>query len=992
MAIAELLAGAGLDTVFGGVVGARRFARASPRERILALLHREFGSRARLYAPEFDRWAEYPRLIELIDGLIDATVQPDDEARRSLEREIAPRLEHTPEGEERAALAAEIADAVLRGYVLVYRDFGDYGQATVRKLDNLGERVARENQELRALVSPSASSDLAAALLVGGPLRQAEQQKNVERAETLGEQEPVRAAGIFEEVADALDHHGLNTISPTYRMRAARLLADAGERDNAAILVERVAWAQIRERSSIASLAVRQLEQLLGDVPLVRGLQACVQFPAVAGSSAWLREAIEAEDDPERALRFRATLSTTELLNGDAQTTVSIEEEVNDVPLEEGPRLDIALNAIDAFEQKGQTEAADEVWETVSRWAAEEPDPAIRGRCWARRGYLLATRGDEHGAVQAYRQSMDAWTRVPHAEGQVADSLFSLQSVQLMMGRWGISDEDLRPIAAQLRPQPGTPVQRAERLQNSATAGRIAGRFPDAHRDYWMALIEYAAMGSLQGVLEVTPQLAELYAATGHPVAAVGLYCVGGRAKDAAKLAEGLPAKDTLAALIAGGAPWARAATYDVLSVFDTAVPPDVVATFADQILRDVDAQLPSLASAARRALANLVLQFPDERRDEALELVADYLDDSRHLDVGRASAIALMRASQLGVADAAQKLTASYLAGRPLGDIDASWVPDLVRDRSELLGRVIEAAREGNTHALHVLPFLDVDIVADETLMTAMTNDARRWAEVHTRTVTEENGMRQESIGMGANLSRAGVVAKHAEDGMREAVLQRMTEIALDERDSEANRSDAVDAIFNMASAIPEERRSVLAQSFRRLAAGEYQPHAFDTHEVDPLSNFQFRHDSAELLRVSAIRALARFSELGTDVGNVGELVAAAWASASPRLTVAAIEALTRVPDLPAPTGLTAMLRHDDPTVRRETVRALSARNATALRAELPTLLNDSSYTVRVAAFDAAKELDETELMKRIASEDPDAYLRGLAAVALESLAQDTT
>ena len=116
---------------------------------------------------------------------------------------------------------------------------------------------------------------------------------------------------------------------------------------------------------------------------------------------------------------------------------------------------------------------------------------------------------------------MDAWARVQHAEGQVADALFSLQAVQFVMGSWTVSDQELRPIAAEVRPQPGTPVQRAERLQHNATAARITGRFPDAHRDYWFALMEYAAMGSLQGVLEVTPQLAELYAVTGRPVAAV---------------------------------------------------------------------------------------------------------------------------------------------------------------------------------------------------------------------------------------------------------------------------------------------------------------------------------------------------------------------------------------------------------------------------------------------------------------------------------------
>ena len=259
MAFAELLAGAGLDTVVGGVVAARKFAQANPQERILKLLHREFGNRAQLYPTEFDGWVDDPQLIALINGLIDGKIQPDHQTRTALEREIAPHLSRTPEGEERAALAADIADALLKGYMLAYKDFGDYGQALIRKVDSLAERSAQESEALRALVAPSPASALAAALLVGGPLRQAGQQENVDRAEAVERGgEPAQAAEIFQGVADALDVHGLTTVSPRYRMRAARLLVDADEHREAATLIERVAWAQIAERSAIATLAVRQ--------------------------------------------------------------------------------------------------------------------------------------------------------------------------------------------------------------------------------------------------------------------------------------------------------------------------------------------------------------------------------------------------------------------------------------------------------------------------------------------------------------------------------------------------------------------------------------------------------------------------------------------------------------------------------------------------------------------------------------------------------------
>ena len=72
----------------------------------------------------------------------------------------------------------------------------------------------------------------------------------------------------------------------------------------------------------------------------------------------------------------------------------------------------------------------------------------------------------------------------------------------------------------------------------------------------------------------------------------------------------------------------------------------------------------PSLASAARRALLEPRAPVPGGASREALARVSAYLDDANLLEVARASAIALMRASQLGIADTADRLVASYLAG----------------------------------------------------------------------------------------------------------------------------------------------------------------------------------------------------------------------------------------------------------------------------------------------------------------------------------------
>jgi HEAT repeat protein len=245
---------------------------------------------------------------------------------------------------------------------------------------------------------------------------------------------------------------------------------------------------------------------------------------------------------------------------------------------------------------------------------------------------------------------------------------------------------------------------------------------------------------------------------------------------------------------------------------------------------------------------------------------------------------------------------------------------------------------------------------------------------------VAQDDGTSQVQTSFGGDLGRAGLVGRHAEETVRETVVQRMAEIVLDEEDAESNRATATDALFNMAEALKADRRAALAPSLLPLAAGEYQRPDWETDQADPLSNFQFAHNVRDMLRASAIRLLARLEQLGMHVDGFEEIVSAAWASGSPRPIIAAVDALARVPGLPAPVGLRAMLEHDDHQVRRETIKALHAREPEYLTAELPKLLRDGSFNVRMLALGIAEEQGNRELLSQVAALDPDAYLRGLA------------
>ena len=125
--------------------------------------------------------------------------------------------------------------------------------------------------------------------------------------------------------------------------------------------------------------------------------------------------------------------------------------------------------------------------------------------------------------------------------------------------------------------------------------------------------------------------------------------------------------------------------------------PEEVVALFAEQLIADSDLSrddLPeSLRVAAAQALASVALQIPDELKPVTLERLDASLVYMGALDLAKASARTLIRLTQLGEHDAAERLIQLFLEGRPLQDIGAPWVGDIIAENSVLKDQVVAAA-----------------------------------------------------------------------------------------------------------------------------------------------------------------------------------------------------------------------------------------------------------------------------------------------------------
>ena len=148
----------------------------------------------------------------------------------------------------------------------------------------------------------------------------------------------------------------------------------------------------------------------------------------------------------------------------------------------------------------------DSSWDTVEHWLASQSDAELQGLSWQRRGHLLAKRGDLDGTRDAYRRAMVAWSQPRDYSEQVGDCVLSLQAAESLLGVWDV-DATARSPAFSLESSHRTPAGDAPRLQERAASNRIARRFIDAHREYWLAYAAYKRCGKVGGVLHVSRNL-----------------------------------------------------------------------------------------------------------------------------------------------------------------------------------------------------------------------------------------------------------------------------------------------------------------------------------------------------------------------------------------------------------------------------------------------------------------------------------------------------
>lgn len=1002
--IEQLLAGQGLGVVFReGESMVQGFIRGDQLDRLLVILHESFrddGLRLR----DVLEWKRDDELSgALWRHLRGQSTQAD--AREQLPTLIAARL-----GEAQAEdLTQMITEAVIQAVPLTVDSLPQTAQVLLARQDQLLARqddamVEAERRHAEVISKLESSQDTAARALVEGPLRQAGQEARARAAnQHVAEGRHMPAAKLRVEIADTLAGEGLHAASETFRELAATAYVDAGMPEPAIELLERVANAQIARGSDTATIALRRLEPLYPPDERWRfeAIQARDQWPFAGGDALVALETAtrRSEGTPEHVARLAEQVDLLALF-GEHDAVL---EATHDLPgdVTEGPRLHLELDRLTALSLTGEDEAAEAGWGALTEWADTRATANAAGLVWQRRGILYAYVGDVDAAHGAYRRAMAAWSREPNHQEQVADAFFSLQAASMLNGKIP-SDLELRALAAELRGGTGTPAGRTSALTVRGMMSRLDEKPRDALRAYAFALAVAQRTGSLADVHQLSVRLGELYERLGHPRQALANYLTAGKADESARVATGIAADELTVALPLTVCRWERASAFRVIAREGARLPDAFVGEITPALLDEArempdGLQFPQPARGARRALAAVALQIPDDLRPKAVGQLCRQLGEG-DIQVTAESARALSTLTDVGLCDETEKLVDVFLADTYNHGVDVEWLARHARDRPGLLQRIRASALGGDTPSLEVLVLAGA-VEGDDELTEATNRVARGISDStsvsdHEEQLDDGTVRRWTRVGMGVGLDGPAIAATAADEDARRAAIDGLLAVLGSSREPEGHRASAAQALFNLVPHLPNDRVQAVADALHDPAQGQYTSSSpLDTNIDDPLGAIRIALHVPHGLRAGALVATAQLVSMHSDVDPDGlrTAIELAFRDGQPLVLAAAYDALARLSSPPGEHVIEGGMKHPDAGVRAEALGCWGAHHDHLPRAEIvDDLMQDRSVKVRMRLMRMAEAAGDDAVLDQL-SADPHAYVRKTVQAVKQQRGPDT-
>ena len=861
-------------------------------------------------------------------------------------------------------------------------------KATDREAAHVDHLVTRDafRKELAEALRPSDAQGHEVGALLRGPLRQVDQEAAVHSAIDLEEaREPGPAAGLANGVADTLDAAGLEPAAVSFRLWAAQLWADAGERPRGQASLEGMAWKTMHSATHTAALsAIAQLRIIGAEEWLIRGLEAVESWARVPWAAKWLDDAIAQDDRADTVLRWKASrVLIASLLDHDDARVLTLTQDLGG--LQSGARLDLSLDRLDALAAVEGPESSDEAWNELSDWVETEASVADQSKSWQRRGSALAARNDLEGARRAFRKAMRAWEQVGSSSAAVADAAFSLWRAESLLGD-GAFDLGARGIAANMRA--AGPLSHADSLLHSGDAHHLTGDLLRAHDSYWNSLALYYRAGDLDGSHLVRRRLADVYGASGRPEAMLEQAIIAGDKKRAATATSGINPGSLAQLPTQASAPWEREAAYGALIVLGGRARPELVAAWADRLLSDSESGpaaslVDHLPAVAMHALASVVLLIPENLQRAAFERLRAGIHNNRLVDAGRACAAGLRQAGILGLVDADAELVEMFLFSEGFDYLAATEIAQILSERAELRSHVSDLAVGANRQAVRALIWGVRDGEGDVSAWQSGAQSlAQEYIALEVHTETEVDGESRPSINMSARYEEGGHAAAYAGPDTCTALLAHLQPIVRDDDAPESVRASALRGCIPMLRVLSEDELTRVAVMAADFASGEYNHHPSESLEIDPLSNVQFAVDTDGHLQASALSAMGRIEQLSPKehFREIVSIAESSLISAKPLVRAGGLEIVGRAIGSDIDIDLDQFLRDHSAPVRREALKVAKVRTVEELPRLLRATVEDEDYQVRSTVLQLAQSIADHEVIARIAERDPEAFLRAVA------------
>ncbi|HEY5193622.1 MAG TPA: hypothetical protein VIJ39_07090 [Solirubrobacteraceae bacterium] len=840
--------------------------------------------------------------------------------------------------------------------------------------------------------------------LVAEPLEDSGMAEQEREARDLEESDPAGAAAVYVEVSHGLLSAGYSPLADIYSDRASALYKQVGDNAKAAeVLVDALRRA-VLAMSERAPYMARRLLELTPEDQRWRShaLEALADWPGgLLEATDHLAVAIQrldsdgtAPDDDER-LQFTAGLVELLCVGERFADALQAADEVRDVPLAIGHRLQIALDYMDAEEAIHGVDRADMCWEQIREFVHDLGDDASDAAAiaWQRRGVTLAGRGRVSDAREAFRRAVQRWRQRRGYDDQVREAYFASQIAGGLNGEFSTEGEAIRPWAANLRGDADTPARRADRFEEHGMSYRLHKQFPDSLRSYWLAYTEHRRAGNLRGAMFCMELLGELNVTADHPSDAVWAYVRAGREKEAADAARTAPVGELGSALDVGDARWRRAASYSVIAAVGRQLAPEILLKIQAPIIAEAKRDVQSLVGPepivrAQEALAAIVFGVEPDVQDEAIGRLRELALDM-FIGTTRPAVEALILLTNAEVSDETETLLKAFLDDSGLRGISPIWLGGRLSSHPDAADAIVARAKTGARDALEVAACAGLP-EHDGELAAACANSVQIVIDSQPMETVQEDGRSYRRVGMGG-YEMSGVLAKFCPEPMRVGFAEKMAAITGDNELPLMNRASAASALFNVATALDSATARRLAGEMVPIVAGEVERSDWDyPDEADAFSRFQMNQPGAWYLQGSALAAWSALRhDADDDQPGDKKVITDALAAGAPFVMAAAIDALTRMPHVPLPGAVGASLTHPDSQVRAAAVSTSMHRNQMSPpEPVLSRLVDDEAVNVRLTILANADQLAldaRTALLTRFIN-DPDAYVRAFAGARLRS------